>query len=176
MPISSDKKTFSLLLESFSLKNLPRTGWVIAKAPYESVADHSFGVAVIALALARMEGLSGKDEALLLRRSLFHDLHEARLGDLTPGQKRKAKPDEAKVEREMLEGTHLEKELPLLRLTGKLAVLSKDADSLDMLFRAIEHANAGHKGMQSFINSALGQTKSKSGKKLAEMALELRKK
>jgi putative hydrolase of HD superfamily len=170
MPAPSSQKTFSLLLESLSLKDLPRTGWIFAKAPHESVADHSFGAAVIALALARMEGLNPEDEAALLRRALLHDLHEARIGDLTPSQKRRIKPDEAGVERKMLKGTLFEKEITLLR-SKKLAILADDADKLDMLFRTVENANKGNKNMQSFIKSALGEIKSKSGKKLAKMAL-----
>ena len=173
----SDEKTFALLLESLSLKNLPRTGWMIAKAPRESVAGHSFGATAIALVLARMEGLGGPEEAALLRRVLLHDLHEARIGDLIPSQKRKLKPDEAKVELEMLHGTLLEREAALLaKKGGKLAVLAHDADKLDMLLRAIENANAGNRNMRPFIDSALKQIRSKSGKKLKKMALAKRRK
>ncbi len=173
MPKPPGKRPLQLLLEALSLKKLPRTGWIIAKAPSESVAEHSFGVALIALALARMEKLSEKEEASLVRLALLHDLHEARIGDLTPEQKRKIKPNEAKVEKEMLSGTLLAKEILLLRnKNSKLAVLCKDADCLDMLFRAVENKKAGNKKMQQFIKSVLKQIKSKSGKKLAEMALE----
>ncbi|HIH19012.1 TPA: HD domain-containing protein [Candidatus Micrarchaeota archaeon] len=171
MPDKKARKTFFLLLESLSLKNLPRTGWVNAKAPRESVAEHTYGACLIALVLARMEGMGGKGESALLRRVLLHDLHEARIGDLTPGQKAKQKPDEKKVEREMLGKTHLEKEIALLA-DDKLAVLAKDADRLDMLLRAVENSNAGNRNMRRFIGAALGQIKSKSGKKLAKMALE----
>jgi putative hydrolase of HD superfamily len=165
-------KPHSLLLEALSLKNLPRTGWVITKAPNESVAAHSFGVAVIALALARMEYLSAKDEASLLRLALLHDLHEARIGDLVPSEKRKIKPNEAKVEKEMMAGTPFEQELALLRnKKGKLAVLLKDADKLDMLFRAVENRKRGNKNMQQFIGSAMRQIKSESGKELAKLVL-----
>jgi putative hydrolase of HD superfamily len=167
----SDKKTHELLLEAFSLKNLPRTGWVLRKAPRESVAEHTYGVAIIALALARMEKLGAKDEAALLRLALLHDLHEARLGDLVPSQKKKLQPDEAKVEREMLSGTLFEKDIKLLANKGKLFTLANDADRLDMLFRAIENKNGGSARMQEFIDSALRQIKSKSGKKLAKLAL-----
>jgi len=168
--MQSGKKTLGLLLEALSLKNLPRTGWVLTKAPEESVAAHSFGVAVIALALSRMEQLSAADEASLLRLALLHDLHEARIGDLTPKQKRKIKPNEAKVEKEMMQGTPFAAELPLLKAkTGKLPLLLKDADRLDMLFRAVENQKKGKKNMQQFIDSALKQIKSKPGKKLAEL-------
>ena len=89
----SDEKTFSLLFESLSLKKLPRMGWLIEKAPHESLADHSFGAAIIALALARMEGLGEAEEAALVRRALLHDLHESRIGDLTRLQRLYVKAD-----------------------------------------------------------------------------------
>ena len=122
-----------------------------------------------------MERLSEEEEAALLRRALLHDLHEARIGDLTPEQKRMERPDEAKTERQMLKRTHLEQEIELLQ-DRKLSLLSRDSDKLDMLFRAIENANAGNKNMQRFIDAALKQIKSESGKKLAKMALARMKK
>ncbi|MFA5930239.1 MAG: HD domain-containing protein [Candidatus Micrarchaeia archaeon] len=170
----SHAKTHALLLEALSLKNLPRTGWVLRGAPRESVAEHTYGVAVIALILSRMEKLSQKDEAALVRLALLHDLHEARIGDLVPSQKAEKKPDEQKAEREMLEGTLLEEEAALLSGKGisrRILVLANDADRLDMLFRAIENKKHGSARMQEFIDSALSQIKSKSGKELAKRAL-----
>ncbi len=175
MPASLDEKTFSLLFESLSLKKLPRMGWLIEKAPHESLADHSFGAAIIALALARMEKLPANDEAALIRRALLHDLHEARVGDLSRLQRQYVKADYLRAEQEMLEGTHLEPEIGLLK-DEQLALLSHDADKLDMLFQAIDYLNAGNRNMSRFIEAALEQIKSNSGKKLAKMALGKMKK
>ncbi|MFA6907853.1 MAG: HD domain-containing protein [Candidatus Micrarchaeia archaeon] len=174
MELPSGSKTQRLLLEALSLKNLPRTGWALRGAPRESVAEHTYGTAIIALVLARMEKLSAKDEAALVRLALLHDLHEARIGDLVPSQKKKLQPDEAKVEREMLDGTLLAREVALLSGKGiprRILVLARDADRLDMLFRAIENRKGGSARMQEFIDSALAQIQSKSGKELAKIAL-----
>ena len=47
--------TLQLLLDAHRLKRTPRTGWVMRGVPdAESVADHSYGVAFIALLLAEM--------------------------------------------------------------------------------------------------------------------------
>ena len=170
--MSSGKKTHALLLEALSLKNLPRTGWVLRGASRESVAEHTYGVAIISLVLARMEKLKAADEAALVRIALLHDLHEARIGDLVPAQKKKLQPDEAKVEREMLSSTLFEKETALLANKGKLSTLANDADRLDMLFRALENRKGGSVRMSEFIDSALSQIESKSGKKLARLALQ----
>jgi len=169
--MSSGKKTHALLLEALSLKNLPRTGWILRGAARESVAEHTYGTAIISLMLSRMEKLSAKDEHALLRIALLHDLHEARIGDLVPSQKARIKPDEAKVEREMLSGTLFAKDAVLLQRKGKLSTLANDADRLDMLFRALENKKGGSARMQEFIDSALRQIKSRSGKELAKLAL-----
>lgn len=185
--MASDERTYRLLLDAMKLKHLPRTGWKRVGAGNESVADHSFGVAIIALSLAKMENLSSGDEALLLRRALLHDLHEVKIGDLTPDEKKAIRPDEKGAEQELLEGTHLEEELPNLQSgrsasgsqlsqPSQIAILANDADKLDMLFRAIENANGGNARMGPFISSALQQVKSESGKKLAKMALTRLKK
>ena len=71
----------------------------------------------------------------------------------------------------MLSGTPFEKEIKLLANRGKLHTLAADADRLDMLFRAVENEKGGSARMQEFIDSALAQIKSKSGKELAGLAL-----
>ena len=173
--MASDKKTFELLFESLNLKKMPRAGWLTAKAPHESLADHSFGTALISLALARMEKLSEEEENALLKRALLHDLHEARVGDLSRLQRQYVSADYKKAEKEMLTGTHLEPELAILS-NERLSLLSHDADKLDMLLVAIDNANGGNRNMERFIKSALSQIKSRSGKKLARMALKKLKK
>jgi putative hydrolase of HD superfamily len=170
-----DQKTLDLLFESLNLKKVPRAGWLIRTAPRESLADHSFGAAVIAIALSRMEGLSGKDEAALVRRALLHDLHEARIGDLSRLARKYVVSDELRAEKEMLSGTHLEPEIRLLS-GEKLSLIAHDCDKLDMLFQAVEYANGGNRNMAEFLDSALSQIKSKSGKRLASLALAKLKK
>jgi len=169
--MASDKKTLELLFESLNMKKVPRAGWKLRRAPHESLADHSFGAALCALALARMERLSKEEEYSLLRRALFHDLHESRIGDLHKIARQYVKSDEKRAEREMLSGTYFEPELSLLQ-NKRLDLLSHDSDKLDMLLQAIDYANGGNRNMGEFFRSALRQIKSKSGKKLARLALE----
>jgi putative hydrolase of HD superfamily len=67
------------------LKSIPRTGWVESgiQEP-ESVADHSFRTAVLAMLLADLQGL---DSGKAAKMALLHDLAEALTGDLTPENK-----------------------------------------------------------------------------------------
>jgi putative hydrolase of HD superfamily len=75
-----------LLIELQRLKRLDRTGWTLRGLPNgtESVAAHSFGVAVTAMALAdelQSRGVSVNTERLL-RMALLHDWAETRVGDM----------------------------------------------------------------------------------------------
>src|SRR5713226_9513959 len=64
------------------LKRLPRQGWVDRGIPApESVADHSFRAALMALVLGSAAGL---DTARLVKLVIVHDLPEALAGDATP--------------------------------------------------------------------------------------------
>jgi putative hydrolases of HD superfamily len=70
-------------------KSVPRTGWLdrgVEPLWAESVADHSFGVALFAWACAvqrRAEGANLLPERVL-KLALIHDLAEAEIGDLPP--------------------------------------------------------------------------------------------
>ena len=103
------RATLQLLLDAHRLKRTPRTGWVMRGVPdAESVADHSYGVAFIALLLAEMV-TQPVDRAKLLTIALLHDLPESVVGDLPtpamahfpPGAKRSA---EAAILTQLLEG------------------------------------------------------------------------
>lgn len=75
-----------ILIELQRLKRLDRTGWTLRGLPNgtESVAAHSFGVAVTAMTLAdelQARGVSVNTERLL-RMALLHDWAETRMGDI----------------------------------------------------------------------------------------------
>ena len=70
---------------ALALKDQPRRGWVRVSPPrVESVADHSWGVALLALVAA--EARPELARARLLELALTHDLAEAVVGDLVPGE------------------------------------------------------------------------------------------
>jgi len=70
---------------AMALKGVRRTGWLdrgVDPAMVESVADHSWSVALLAWMLAA--GDASLDADKVLRMALVHDLAEAITGDLTP--------------------------------------------------------------------------------------------
>ncbi|MEM2096310.1 MAG: HD domain-containing protein [Candidatus Caldarchaeum sp.] len=77
------------------LKRLPRSGWVeLGVKRAETVASHSYGVALLAMVEASRRNL---DVLKAVEMALIHDLPESYLGDLTPALKQKIRPRLLKV-------------------------------------------------------------------------------
>jgi len=78
-----------LYFDLVDLKNLYRQGWLKRGMPpekVESVADHSFGVALLGYIIAS-EYRSDLDSGKVMQIGLFHDLGEALAGDYTPSDR-----------------------------------------------------------------------------------------
>jgi putative hydrolase of HD superfamily len=91
------------------LKEVPRTGWLDRGIPWEeteSVADHSFGVALLAWLLAPPE----LDRARVVELALLHDLAEAVVGDLTPYDRNALQTLDPDTRRNWLNQRHIRSE------------------------------------------------------------------
>ncbi len=80
---------FRLIQFAAKLKSVPRTGWLdrgLDALRVESVADHSFGVTLLAWACALQRQAEGAaiDPERVLKLAIIHDLAEAETGDSTP--------------------------------------------------------------------------------------------
>ncbi|KAG9390214.1 HD domain [Carpediemonas membranifera] len=74
---------FRFIQQLHDLKHVPRTGWVNSGVPNpESVADHSFSVAFLAMVLGTQH--PGLDVTRCIKMALVHDLAESVVGDITP--------------------------------------------------------------------------------------------
>jgi len=76
------------MIEANRLKTLYRQGWRragISREQCESVAEHSFGVAILALFLADAH-FPSLDRRKLLLLGLLHDFGEIYAGDIVPGK------------------------------------------------------------------------------------------
>ena len=73
---------FYIILE---LKKTPRKGWKekIGIIHPESVADHSFSTAIMAMVFSDLKKL---DTTKMLKMALLHDLSESITGDFTPDE------------------------------------------------------------------------------------------
>ncbi|GMQ78664.1 MAG: HD family hydrolase [Anaerolineae bacterium] len=140
-----------LLLHGNRLKQTPRTGWAIRGVPApESVADHSYGVAYTAMALAQIideQIVLGK----LLALALLHDLPEGISSDIPapswdyflPGIKETV--EDSIMDEILGEGSYttLLKELWKEWVLGESAEakLVDDADKLDRFLQALVYEN-----------------------------------
>ena len=134
------------------LKLMPRSGWIYYKIKnLETIGSHSFGTAILSLILAQGKKLN---EEKIIKMALFHDLAEARTGDLTPRDKGYKFKNE--IERENLKT--MVKNLPLnlqneiiglveefIKGKTKEAEIVKTADLLDAVFMALEYEKRGKK-------------------------------
>lgn len=87
------------------LKEVPRTGWLDRGIPAEdteSVADHSFGVALLAWLLAP----DGLDRGRVVELALLHDLAESVVGDITPYDREAMRELDSEARREALNRRH----------------------------------------------------------------------
>jgi len=161
-------RMLALFLESTALKRLPRTGWVARGVPQaESVAEHSFGVAFLSLALAGALGEAGAepqrpvlDLEKVLSIAILHDLAEVRLTDL-PASAQRLIPAEVKrrAEAEAMEDllAPLSRPAALQALWQQFeeestpeALLVRDADKLEMMVQCLCYEQAGHRGLGEF--------------------------
>lgn len=129
-----------------ALKRLKRTGWLrvgLDAAGVESVAEHSFGAALLGFAVA-CEFYPHLDAQKVLLLGLIHDLGEAVTGDFLPWEKAAIADFE---ERERLGACQavagLKAEAPLMALYDEFylgetpeARLVQQVDKLEMLLQA----------------------------------------
>jgi putative hydrolase of HD superfamily len=127
------------------MADLPRTGWLLRGVrPCESIADHSYGVALVTMLLTdalRAEG-HAIDGERALRMALVHDAPEARTGDV-PMPSKTARVDAALGE---LEASLVEALLPAPQRADWRAMESgegiearvvKAADKIQMMIKAL---------------------------------------
>lgn len=142
-----------------TLKLLPRTGWLQrGLMEVESIAEHIFGVAALALLVG--DQVPDLDRGRLLAIALLHDLAEVLIGDLPASARRlfgaAAKQDaERRAMAELLAGLPQAEEYQQLWTeyvegSSREARLIKALDRLEMLSQALAYERAGSRAMAEF--------------------------
>lgn len=168
------KDTIDFLNKAGKLKRLSRKGWIIRKVPNpESVADHSFRTALMAMLLAKKCGF---DENKCVKMALLHDLAEAIAGDITPKEmtpkrKRKAEKSAASI--------LFKNELGLKKIWKEYeaqktseAKFVYELDKLEMMLQAAEYEKNHNIDLSEFFTYATDRIKAP---KLKKIAARLRK-
>ncbi len=142
--MSAEDRIIDTVLRLDALADLPRTGWLLRGVrPCESIADHSFGVALVAMLLTdalRAEG-HGVDGERVLRMALVHDAPEARTGDVpmpvkTAEAERALDRVDERLARELLPAELLADWAEAEAAESLEARIVKAADKLQMMIKA----------------------------------------
>lgn len=166
------------LLMVFQLKDEVRTGWEIHGITRpESVADHSFGTALLSLLFANEQ----YDPSRCLKLALVHDIHEAVLGDLPAPEIREREKERREKEAfgKVIQKLGLKKrEVATLwreysRRASDEARFVRDMDKIDMVLQALFYAtherfegSLEEACLEEFFHSASEEIRTPRGKKV----------
>jgi len=154
------------IFETGMLKKAPRTGYQFLGNGRESVAEHCFRTAIIGFILA---GLTpGSDRSKVVNLCLFHDLPEARTGDLNYVSKQYVQADEARAGADSAANLPCGPEVEALLAEfsareSREALLAHDADQLDMVAELKEKHDLGNKYASEWIGYAEKRLKTQAG-------------
>ena len=139
------------LMTYLGLKDVLRQGWVNAgvESP-ESVAAHSWGMAIFALKLCPAE----LNLEHVLKLCLVHDLPEVIVGDLTPQDDVSTKSEDERAAMEQLAPEWVSLFDEYENQTTPEAVFVKSLDKLDMALQAKVYMNRSELDLEQFIESA----------------------
>jgi len=164
-----------MLLDFFNtvadLKKIPRKGWKekVGLLTPESVADHSYNTAVMAMVLSDLKEL---DTEKILRMALLHDMTESVTGDFTPEEI--SKKDKRKLENNAM--LNILSKLPSKLASNytkiwneyqdgnsKEAILVHEIDRLEMALQARKYSSDGYpkEKLEIFFSTAKKEIKSK---------------
>lgn len=156
------KDLANFALESQKLKDEARKGWKVkAKVGKpESVAEHTYGVAILAMLLGDYKKL---DTEKCIKMALLHDLSEVIIGDLLPGENSNKREDEHKAMRKLLKVLSNDSAKHYLEIwnefragRSKEAKLVHELDKLEMVIQAFRYRQGGvkRKNLLIFVESA----------------------
>jgi putative hydrolases of HD superfamily len=163
----------TFLFEMGQLKNLDRAGWLLLGIPQpESVAEHSFRVAMVCLVLASVDGA---DIGRTVTLGLFHDAHETRIGDVpSVGRAYVTTAAPEAVTAHQVAGMPGAAAKELQDLTAEYeacetteARLAHDADKIETLLQAMEYQACGY-DTQGWRETSLAALRTETGQLLAQ--------
>ncbi|MBI4174594.1 MAG: HD domain-containing protein [Candidatus Aenigmarchaeota archaeon] len=175
MPKENDAAIASFLFEIGALKRTARTGWAVSGIPKpDTVASHIFRAAHIGNLLAEMEGC---DKNKVVRMILFHDVPEARIGDLhkiassyidVKESEASAAEDQAKLLPPAIAKEYTDMLKEFVEKKTKEAIVARDADYLEAAISGKEYLMNGYVHAQEYIDRVREVLVTKSAKKLLE--------
>lgn len=163
----------NLLFELGHLRRIKHEGWRLAGVEHpESVAEHSLRAAQIAYFLAKLEGYANPFEVVTML--VFHDMGEARVGDVHKVANRYVVADEERAVREQIAelgepGAELFRLWQEAEQTSTVAgKIARDADKLEQAFAAKELIERGYTAAEDWLRNIARLLFTSSAKHLLE--------
>ncbi len=158
--LSKSHPVINLFFKFAQLKNLYRQGWLkrgVSKLDCETVAEHSFGVALLGYVIAGEHASLDRD--YIMKLGLIHDIGEVYAGDITPKDNISAE-DKTQKEydgiRKVFSGfpnpdnyVSLWKEFE--NQTSPEAKFVKEVDRLEMALQAYLYERMNYKGLNDLF-------------------------
>lgn len=164
------KALINFLFEVGMLKKTPRSGYQFLGSGQESVAEHSFRTAIIGYLLSLQEAHADLQKTILM--CLFHDLPEARTGDLNYVNKRYVRVNEERAVRDLAQDLPCEKDIVTLirefnQGRSSEAKIARDADQLDLILELKEQQDLGNKYAVEWLRYAVQRLQTVAAKDMA---------
>jgi putative hydrolase of HD superfamily len=153
------------------LQRTERSGFWFLGSGSQNVAAHSFRTAVIAYALAEMEGDVDSEHVAVM--ALFHDLGEARTADLNYVHQKYNVADNMQAITDACDGLPFGEKVvqynnEMKDRVSKASQIVKDADNLELLAMLRDEQEKGNQRAADWIPSVVQRIYTSHGKKLAE--------
>lgn len=169
------KNIANFLFEAGMLKRTPRSGFQFLGSGAESVAEHIFRTTYIGYTLGKLVPKVNVDRVVKI--CLFHDLPEARTGDLNYVNKKYVEADEKKAAADLAQtlpfGDEI-KDLIFEFIEGKTeeARLARDADQIEMILALKEYKDLGNKYADEWLVFSLKRLQTDAARELAKTILD----
>jgi putative hydrolases of HD superfamily len=165
----------NFLFETGMLSKTPRSGYQFLGSGKESVAEHILRTVFVGYTLCKTD--ASLNELRVLKMCVFHDLPEARTGDMNYVNKKYVDVDEEKAVRELTEdlpfGSDIKSSIDEFnRKETKEALIARDADQIALILQLKEYGDLGNKYAEEWINFAMQRLCTEAGKKLAQRVIE----
>jgi putative hydrolases of HD superfamily len=165
----------NFLYEVGMLQKTPRTGFQFLGSGCESVAEHILRTIFICYTLCKLDPEA--DEHQTIKLCLFHDLPEARTGDMNYVNKKYVTVDEDKAVRELTETLFFGDDIA--QAIGEFnekktreSRIAHDADQLALILQLKEYGDLGNKYSKDWIAFAMKRLCTDNAKKVAREILD----
>ena len=161
----------NFLFETGMLAKTPRSGYQFLGSGKESVSEHILRTVFVGYVLCNADALL--NELRVLKMCVFHDLPEARTGDMNYVNKKYVEVDEAKAVLELTEYLPFGNDIKVLidefnLQETKEALIARDADQIALILQLKECGDLGNKYAEEWISFAMQRLNTKAGKELAQ--------